>query len=193
MQDSLYLPTAVSAVARQHLQRYPHTTLRDFYKSFFQDEFGPGHLLGNLHDARQYLITELESVPAGQSTEIELCGLGKHFCRLPLALIITGQLELDAYFTAFASSAIAVTLTEINSWYARWNIIEDILRSFAHEIQNFTHDAKSLGKLFAMGEYQVSHSELYRQHYSPHYRIFSLQLARKLTAHLPWSDISVLQ
>ena len=40
------------------LDRYPLSTLADLYKSFFQDEFGPGHLLADEAGALSYLDRE---------------------------------------------------------------------------------------------------------------------------------------
>ena len=34
------------AVSRQ-MQKYPKSTLKDLYKNFFQDKFGPGHIIGD--------------------------------------------------------------------------------------------------------------------------------------------------
>lgn len=33
------------------LENYPASTLKDIYKNFFQDAFGPGHLMSNSSDA----------------------------------------------------------------------------------------------------------------------------------------------
>ena len=46
------------AVCRQ-LEAYPQSSLRDLYKNFFQDRFGPGHIVSDTASAGKYLREEL--------------------------------------------------------------------------------------------------------------------------------------
>ncbi len=65
------------AVCRQ-MQTYPKSTLKDLYKNFFQDKFGPGHIISDTTAAGDYLRRELVSYtectgeiasrPAGKET-----------------------------------------------------------------------------------------------------------------------------
>ena len=48
------------AVERQ-LRDYPKSRLQDLYKSFFQDRFGPGHLVNDTSTAGKYLRYELNN------------------------------------------------------------------------------------------------------------------------------------
>ena len=41
---------------------YPHSTLQDIYKSFFQDNFGPGHAVPDSAQAASWLRGELAKV-----------------------------------------------------------------------------------------------------------------------------------
>ena len=47
----------IRSVERQ-LERYPHSTLRDLYKNYFQDRFGPGHIIADEQAADRYLRYE---------------------------------------------------------------------------------------------------------------------------------------
>lgn len=49
-QDTTSAP--IEASVRQQLQHYPASTLKDLYKNFFQDAFGPGHLFTGEADAQ---------------------------------------------------------------------------------------------------------------------------------------------
>ena len=48
------------AISRQ-LQDYPESRVQDIYKSFCQDNLGPGHLIPDADAARNYLNAELAS------------------------------------------------------------------------------------------------------------------------------------
>ena len=50
-----------SAVERM-MADYPHSTLQDIYKSFFQDNFGPGHAVPDSAQAASWLRGELAKV-----------------------------------------------------------------------------------------------------------------------------------
>ena len=41
-----------SAIERQ-LATYPESTLQDIYKSFYQEHFGPGHIISDTASARR--------------------------------------------------------------------------------------------------------------------------------------------
>ena len=47
------------AISRQ-LKQYPESRVQDIYKSFCQDNLGPGHLIPNPEQAREYLMSELK-------------------------------------------------------------------------------------------------------------------------------------
>ena len=49
------------AISKQ-LECYPESRVQDIYKSFCQDNLGPGHLIPNPEQARAYLLSELISV-----------------------------------------------------------------------------------------------------------------------------------
>jgi hypothetical protein len=55
--------TAVQAAVTKQLQKYPKSTLKDIYKNFFQDRFGPGHLISDTAVAGAYLRKELDALP----------------------------------------------------------------------------------------------------------------------------------
>ena len=50
-----------SAIERQ-LVTYPESTLQDIYKSFYQEHFGPGHIISDTASARRYLMRELSEM-----------------------------------------------------------------------------------------------------------------------------------
>lgn len=49
-----------AAVARQ-MEDYPESRVQDIYKSFCQDNLGPGHLIPDSQSARNYLESELRT------------------------------------------------------------------------------------------------------------------------------------
>lgn len=61
---------AVRQAVERQMQRYPKSTLKDLYKNFFQDKYGPGHLIGDTAAAGAYLRQELASYHVGPSKTV---------------------------------------------------------------------------------------------------------------------------
>ena len=60
-----------SSIERQ-LTTYPESTLQDIYKSFYQEHFGPGHIISDTASARRYLMSELSEMGKTQSLTMSL-------------------------------------------------------------------------------------------------------------------------
>ena len=54
--------SGVHTAVERMMADYPASTLQDIYKSFFQDRFGPGHIVADTAQAVAYLRHELGSV-----------------------------------------------------------------------------------------------------------------------------------
>ena len=83
------------AVSRQ-MQKYPKSTLKDLYKNFFQDKFGPGHIIGDTASAGNYLRRELASYTECTGDIAEPTGWEGNFLRVNLSVIKNGQLPMPS-------------------------------------------------------------------------------------------------
>ncbi len=52
----------VLKTVEKQIQKYPESALKDIYKSFFQDEYGHGHLLTDTSVSRKYFDYELSQM-----------------------------------------------------------------------------------------------------------------------------------
>ncbi|MBP6870727.1 MAG: hypothetical protein KBC43_01850 [Bacteroidales bacterium] len=155
------------------LEKYPAATLQDIYKSFFQDEFGPGHLLEDTAAARKYLADELAKMTSRGNYTAEPCGAGLNFYRVPLDLVKDEKISFNEYLTAFLESGSSFRIPATGEWKAKWGMIVLEIESMNLEIKNFESDKKNLSKMLDEGETTVHHSESYSLAYDPHYRIMS--------------------
>jgi hypothetical protein len=157
------------------LQRYPESTLQDIYKSFFQDEFGPGHLLSDTAGAREYLEYELSQMTSSGNYMAEPCGTGKNFYRVPLDLVKDGKVPFDRFFEVFMESAASFKIPDIESWKKKWNEILVVIEGMNLKIPNFDEDRNALKDMLNQGETAVHHSRKYEELYKPHYRIIGCE------------------
>ena len=74
------------AIERQ-LKTYPESTLQDVYKSFYQDHFGPGHMIADTASARQYLMYELSQMTEKPAIYYEPTGRKGRFVRVYLSAV----------------------------------------------------------------------------------------------------------
>jgi hypothetical protein len=162
------------------LDRYPLATLADLYKSFFQDEFGPGHLLADEAGALSYLDRELESTVSRRRYECEPCGLGRRYCRASLDLVVDDLVDRKRFVALFLRGADGFTLPDVDRWSVTWASILDSLRPLRSRIARFDEDAERIAGLLRRGEYAMHHSARYRDAYDPHYRIMRCEDARAL-------------
>jgi len=172
----------VDRAIKAQIQCYPESGLQDIYKSFFQDEFGPGHLLNDTAGAWQYLEYELSEMTSSGNHTAEPCGTGKNFYRVPLDLVKDGIISDTALFTAFMESASKFSLPDIESWKKKWAKIEIVIENMNLDIPNYEQDKKAIAEMLGQGETAVHHSRKYEELYKPHYRILGREKWEKLSS-----------
>lgn len=168
---------AVSRAIDYQTKTYPASTLKDIYKSFFQDAFGPGHLMGenmnSVSNAIDYLRDECQIVreEASLCPEYEDAGATGRFVRVNLSVITSGKVSFDVYADAFIRSAKSFRLPDIEDWKRRWSEIEEIIHSKGLAFKDMGKDTADINRMLANGRYASHHSRAYEEAYHPHYRL----------------------
>ena len=158
------------AVERQ-LRDYPKSTLQDLYKSFFQDRFGPGHLVNDTSSAGNYLRYELNNSDSFHKMYYEPTGCDTNYYRVNLSVLKENKISYQKYFDAFLRSVEKIDLDAISEWKDEWSEIETVIISMNLDLENFEEDLKMIHSVLEQGKYAVHHSEIYNSEYQPHYRI----------------------
>ena len=166
------------AVSRQ-MQQYPASTLQDIYKNFFQDRFGPGHIVADTARAGAYLREELKQVKHLDVPMYEASGERAAYYRVSLAAIKSGLVSYEVFFSAFIRSVTALPGVDVSDWAKEWASIEKIIRSMSLDLPNYEEDARAIEALLAQGYYAVHHSKVYNLHYQPHYRLIEKKIFEK--------------
>ncbi len=166
------------AVSRQ-MQQYPASTLQDIYKNFFQDRFGPGHIVADTARAGAYLREELKQVKHLDVPMYEASAERAAYYRVSLAAIKSGLVSYEVFFSAFIRSVTALPGVDVSDWAKEWASIEKIIRSMSLDLPNYEEDARAIEALLAQGYYAVHHSKAYNLHYQPHYRLIEKKIFEK--------------
>lgn len=172
-QEHCALRERVASAVERMLADYPQSTLQDIYKSFFQDRFGPGHIVPDSTKAAAYLQRELSTVEDTCVLMYEPTGDQGNYCRVALAAITSGRVPFDMYMSAFLRSVREVRSVDFEAWAAEWQQIERIIRGMGLSLPGYDADAVAIAGLLAEGHYAVHHSRRYNEHYAPHYRIIA--------------------
>jgi hypothetical protein len=163
------------AAITEHIQAYPLSTLKDIYKSFYQDNFGPGHLLQDTIAAWDYLVEEVSQMKSNGNYLAEPCGLGKNFVRVPLDVVKDSLFDIAVFYKAFVESSKSFSIPDISQWQEQWEDILEVIEGMDLNLSNFEQDKKEISEMLDRGEAVVHHSRIYAENYDPHYRLMTLE------------------
>ena len=166
------------SVERQ-MERYPHSTLRDLYKNYFQDRFGPGHIIADEKAADNYLRYELENAATMEGDDYEPTGYEERFMRVTLSVIADGRVPYDKYLSAFVRSVNGIEPITVEQWREEWKVIDEVINKMNLNLSNYEADRAEIWALLERGEYVMHHSKLFEQHYDPHYRIIEREIFQR--------------
>ena len=157
-----------SAIERQ-LTSYPESTLQDIYKSFYQEHFGPDHIISDTASARRYLMRELSEMSETQSPYFEPTGSQGDYIRVYLSVVADSLITAEQLLDAFIRSANSWQEPAV-SWMEKWEAIVSIIQANKIELEGFETDLPLLTEA-ARNNQAVHHSRRYNEAYHPHYRI----------------------
>lgn len=157
-----------SAIERQ-LTTYPESTLQDIYKSFYQEHFGPGHIISDTASARRYLMRELSEMGKTQSPYFEPTGSQGDYLRVYLSAVSDSLITAEQLLDAFVRSANLWQEPTV-SWMEKWEAIVSIIQANKIELEGFKTGLPLLTEA-ARNNQAVHHSRRYNEAYHPHYRI----------------------
>ena len=154
------------AILIAHAKRYPLMQPTDAVKLIYQNEFGGGHLIRDEEACLNYLRREYASVEKNPTTPLYE-DIGNGIVRVNLAAVKPEDLEqLGQDFIASAAKHKGTLDSFLNK-------LEVLHKLTTEGVFTFDVDALKayLSEYKAVGYPAVSHSEQYRQAYTPAYRI----------------------
>lgn len=169
----------IREAAGRQMESYPQSTLRDLYKSFFQDRFGPGHIVSDTASAGKYLREELAAGKDFPGPDYEQTGYAGNFYRVNLSLIKEGIIPCPVFFDAFVRSVKDIKPVDVKDWTEEWRMIESIISGMNLRLPDYEKDRAAILQLLKQGKYAMHHSRAFVENYDPHYRIISKDIFEK--------------
>ena len=178
---------ATKDAIREQLRTYPESRAQDIYKSFCQDNLGPGHLIPNVESARAYLMDELQNYQADidsglyRKPELRYVPVGDtgNYIRVDLAVVLDSLISADELLNAFVRSANEGKTLSEEAWKAKWASVKKNLRKDFPNIPDEEEDLAAIDSLMAEGQFILHHSRVFNQAYHPHYRIVARDIFEK--------------
>ena len=165
-----------NSIERQ-MAAYPKSTLQDIYKSFYQDRFGPGHMISDTASVKQYLLKEIAENDCTSTVYYEPTGSDGRFVRVYLAAVTDSLITVRQLLEAFVASVNQVKETS-SDWASEWEEIVKLIRKNTLQVHDFEACLPVLSE--AAKECQaVHHSDAYNEAYHPHYRIVERSIFEK--------------
>ncbi len=177
-------PSATEQAIRQQLQDYPQSQVQDIYKSFCQDNLGPGHLIPDAEYARNYLKEELAAFRedmdslrygAPERRYYPTGDLG-NFVRVDLSVVLDGLVSEEELLDAFVRSANEGRTVSPEQWVAKWKDVAGTIRKRFPGIPDAEESLRRIDSLILEGHLILHHSPEFEQAYHPHYRIVTKEI-----------------
>jgi hypothetical protein len=161
----------VAVSVRTQLAVYPESRLQDLYKNFFQDRFGPGHLIPDTAMAGLYLRNELADTTLARHPLCESIGWEGNFYRVGIDLVKNGTIPYALYLEAFVESANTTPAPSAGEWRAEWARILAVIEGMHLDLPDYEAEKAFLQARMEAAQFVVHHSVAFEGAYRPHYRI----------------------
>lgn len=172
----LPLDADINRALNYQLTNYPKSQLADVYKNFFQDYFGPGHILANVDGAKAYINRELSEPRPFEGPLYEPTGAEGNFVRVNLSIIADSIISFDDFFNVFQTSMDGITPPQPDQWRKIWAKIDSVITSRNLSFENEQTDRAMIAERLRSGDFAVHHSDAYNNAYHFRYRIIARQL-----------------
>lgn len=153
------------------LRYYPEAHLTDLYKNYFQDAYGPGHLIPDTTSAGNYLSWELQQPNWTDSLLFQPLGVNHDFYRVNLLLVKNKIVPRDTLLLGMVESVKLARNPDIEGWKKEWAEVLSVIKQMNLHLPGMKADERRIRKNLSDGDVVAHHSGRYEEKYNPHYRI----------------------
>ncbi|MCQ2329489.1 MAG: hypothetical protein MJZ93_02895 [Paludibacteraceae bacterium] len=168
--EALFTDMAVLKSVKIMQTKYPKITLCDIYKSYYQDAFGPGHMILSKTEAKKAIKKEL-NMSSGATVGYEPTGALGRYTRVDLAYIKEKKIKIDDYLDLVMSGVTDNTGKDMKEWEREWNFVMSVIERYGVKIDGYNDDKKVIMDMWNEGKYVMHHSRIFNEQYNPHYRL----------------------
>lgn len=153
------------------LSLYPESRLTDIYKSFFQDVYGPDHLIPDTTRAGIFLSRELAHEDWPDTLRFQPTGVEHDYIRVNLLMAKNGTIPRDTLLLAMVKSAPLARNPAIEDFRKEWQKVLEYIEKKYPDMPGLATDRQTIEETLNAGDVVIHHSEHYNQTYKRRYRI----------------------
>jgi hypothetical protein len=153
------------------LSLYPESRLTDIYKSFFQDAYGPDHLIPDTTRAGIFLSRELAHEDWPDTLRFQSTGVEHDYIRVNLLMVKNGTIPRDTLLLAMVKSAPLARNPDIEDFRREWQKVLEYIEKKYPDLPGLATDRQTIEETLNAGDVVIHHSEHYNQTYKRRYRI----------------------
>ena len=166
-------------IIRSHSVRYPLMRSGDLYKLIYQAAMGSAHRVRSIDSARRYLKEEISNIGIGPvEPVVDIIAHDGSVCRINIRPYLRAGYSSEKLIGMFARTAEEFTGStvklELYCWWLLRMTADGLLSANIQDINQY------LTEMAESGYPAVHHSSVYRNAYSPSYRVISSDFIRKL-------------
>lgn len=163
------LTNELKEIVLKHIKEYPKAELQDILKMLYQNEFGPKHLAENEIECFKNLSIEINNISYDKNEEL-FTDIGDGALRLNLKAIPTGT-NLNYINKVIVNSATEFCGTN-EKLVVKFGLLVVMAQNneIPFDIQRVRDETNAFAK---NGFKPISHSNVYKEQYSPAYRVIS--------------------
>ncbi len=161
----------VDKFVRNEFALFPESHFVDIYKSFFQDAYGPGHIIPDTLHAGKYVDEELLAESWPDTLLWQATGALHDYYRINLVLVKKGIIPRDTLLLAMVRSARLARKPAITGFKKEVDEIYRIVTKIRPGLPDLEKDYQAICEQLDKGEVMMHHSDHYLQTYQRRYRI----------------------
>ncbi len=150
---------------------FPDSRFVDIYKSFFQDAYGPGHIIPDTAHAGIWVDEELKTEEWPDTVRWQATGVEHDYYRINLVLVKNGTIPRDTLLLAMLESANLARKPEISEFKKQVNELYEAVKKHHPLLPDLEKDKAAIDAQLEKGKVMMHHSEHYLQTYQRRYRI----------------------
>jgi uridine kinase len=161
----------IRGLVKRQIEIYPKAQGIDILKAIFQNEFGPGHLITDTAATMKYIKEELKTLSDEKPDPVEPIGNG--LARLHLSVIPSKNLSPETYMKLFLLTAVRAR-GDRESFLRKAAVLQKMCREREVPVSEDSINA-AIEMWDAGGGGLFRHSDSFREHYHPAYRVVEEQ------------------
>ncbi|MBO4581811.1 MAG: alpha-N-acetylglucosaminidase [Bacteroidales bacterium] len=167
--DSIYM--SEKRKLTDFMTLFPAATLRDIYKTCFQDYFGPAHLVNDSDACARYIKQEIEQSDTLGGPWYCYTGVHGNYVCVNLQLVAQDIVPAPLLVSALMRSAAMQPLSDVKQWECRWRQLLPIAEQVLPPIPRYAADSAYIFQQLSQNNYAGRHSGIFNDTYHFHYRI----------------------